>query len=77
MPGTVSACEWRACTCVLGQCFGPSTLEDVPPGEDTMMIPMIRIAILLSVFVHLNAATNTITMAKVGNLTFFPFAPVF
>ncbi|XP_071876885.1 SPARC related modular calcium binding-like protein magu isoform X1 [Bombus fervidus] len=29
-----------------------------------MMISMIQTAILLSVFVHLNAATNTITMAK-------------
>ncbi|XP_026297390.1 SPARC-related modular calcium-binding protein 1 isoform X3 [Apis mellifera] len=29
-----------------------------------MMIPMIRVAILLFVFVHFNAAINTITMAK-------------
>ncbi|XP_043801614.1 SPARC-related modular calcium-binding protein 1 isoform X4 [Apis laboriosa] len=44
--------------------FGPSTLEDVPPIEDMMMIPMIRVAILLFIFVHFNAAINTITMAK-------------
>lgn len=50
--------------------FGPSTLEDVPPTEDIMMIPMIRVAILLFVFVHFNAAINTITMAKVNNWMF-------
>lgn len=61
MPEIVSACEWRACT---WSGFGPSTLEDVPPAEDTMMIPMIRTTILLYVFVHLDAAANTITMAK-------------
>lgn len=42
-------------------------LEDVTTTQATMTInPMIRAAVLLSVLVHLDAAANTVTMAKVS-----------